>query len=93
MAGIKEGTDWIITERAKSIIRLNLHTYNSNGYGVQKYFLYILYVYLQVELSTLKRYFIKDKIKSIKLGGNNYLLDSWRHAINSLYIVRAGWRH
>ena len=71
MAGIREGTDWIITKRAKSITRLNPHTYNSNKYGVQKYFSYILYACLQVELSTLKRYFIKDKIRSINLEGIN----------------------
>ena len=41
MAGIKEGTDWIITKRAKSITKLNPYTYNGNRYGVQKYFLYI----------------------------------------------------
>ena len=44
MAGIREGIDWIIAERAKSITRLNLYTHNSNRYGVQKYFLYIFYV-------------------------------------------------
>ena len=44
MAGIKEKTDWIIAERAESITKLNLYIYNSNGYGVQKYFLYIFYV-------------------------------------------------
>ena len=34
IVGIKEGTDWITVERAKSITRLNSHTYNGNGYGV-----------------------------------------------------------
>ena len=34
MVGIREGTDWIITEKVESIIRLNPHTHNSNGYGV-----------------------------------------------------------
>ena len=44
MAGIREGTDWITAERAESITRLNPHTHNGNGYGVQKCFLYIFYV-------------------------------------------------
>ena len=58
-------------------IRLNPHIYNSNGYGVQKCFLYIfLCACLQVELSTLKRYFIKDKIRLIKPEENNYLPDN-----------------
>ena len=65
MAGIREGTDLITIRRAKSITRLNSHTYNGNGYGAQKCFLYILHACLQVKLSTLKRYFIKDKIRSI----------------------------
>ena len=46
MAGIREGTDWITAGRAESITKLNLYTYNGNGYGVQKYFLYILYACL-----------------------------------------------
>ena len=46
MAEIREGTDWIIAERAESITKLNPYIYNGNGYGVQKCFLYILYACL-----------------------------------------------
>ena len=94
MAVIREGTDWITAGRAESITRLNPHTHNGNGYGVQKCFSCVfLRACLQVELSTLKRYFIKDKIRSIEPGGDNYSPDGRRHAIDSLYVVRAGRRH
>ena len=62
--------------------------------GLQKcIFVGVLHACLQVELSTLKRYFIKDKIRSIEPGGDNYSPDGRRHAIDSLYVVRAGRRH
>ena len=36
------------------------------------FYIFFLYACLQVKLSTLKRYFIKDKKRSIKPGENNY---------------------
>ena len=61
----------------KTGTRLKTYTYNGNNYGATKMvFVRVLHICLQVELSTLKRYFIKDKIRLIELGGDNYLPDS-----------------
>ena len=74
--------------------RLKTHTYNGNSYGATNMvFIHVLHTCLQVKLSTLTRYFIKDKIRSIKPGGDNYSPNSWRHTIDSFYIVRVGRRH